>query len=518
LKATDLNKHRISEEQYCDVCIVGGGAAGLYLARRLAQLGKDVIVLEAGGETNASPSDIGFEPEFGAEYYSGAVSGRFFGLGGSTSNWGGALVPHSDIDVKSENEQEQLLWASVVDRVKQNTAKVLQQLSLVDERGFSSAASEYLRVLHASFLEKGMTPFSAVYLPFRRKNLRFLIEKNDFPKDKLRVFLHAVVSQWTLTPGEHGSEKIIYCEARNLAGNRVKVRAGQYVIAAGGIESARILLELQQQSKTSAFQKNQVVGRYLSDHLSCMVGTIASKDWITIATLFGPRFEGNTMRSFRFLQRGHGADTPRAFLHFIFEINNPGFVLAKKIFGGLQARKIPKTRASEWFSGATGLLGLGYDKYIKQRLHIPKGTSVHLQLDMEQAPCAGNRIELSDRLDAYGRQTVRIHWKIADADLEKIAATANQFISQWSSIPELPPIQAVHTLDANAKPHDAYHPVGTCRMGADAQTAVVDLDLAVHGVENVSVLSTAVLPTAGTANPTFTMLCLGESLAQKLAQ
>jgi choline dehydrogenase-like flavoprotein len=45
---------------------------------------------------------------------------------------------------------------------------------------------------------------------------------------------------------------------------------------------------------------------------------------------------------------------------------------------------------------------------------------------------------------------------------------------------------------------------------------VVDFDLKVHGVDNLWVLSTGVLPSAGTANPTFSMLCLGNRLAEQL--
>jgi choline dehydrogenase-like flavoprotein len=50
-------------------------------------------------------------------------------------------------------------------------------------------------------------------------------------------------------------------------------------------------------------------------------------------------------------------------------------------------------------------------------------------------------------------------------------------------------------------------------MGDDA-LAVVDQDLKTWGVQNLWVSSTGVLPSAGTANPTFTMLCLTHQLAE----
>jgi choline dehydrogenase-like flavoprotein len=93
---------------------------------------------------------------------------------------------------------------------------------------------------------------------------------------------------------------------------------------------------------------------------------------------------------------------------------------------------------------------------------------------------------------------------------------AVRVLAKWpresSIVPTLEPLKGG---DLDAKPHDAYHPVGTCRMGSD-QEAVVDLDLRVRHTGNLWVLSTAVFPSAGSANPTFSMLCLGEKLSEVL--
>ena len=61
------------------------------------------------------------------------------------------------------------------------------------------------------------------------------------------------------------------------------------------------------------------------------------------------------------------------------------------------------------------------------------------------------------------------------------------------------------------------HQIGTIRMGADRVRAVVDGDCRAFDAPNLHVVSTAVLPTSGQANPTLTAVQLGLRLAARLA-
>jgi choline dehydrogenase-like flavoprotein len=62
-----------------------------------------------------------------------------------------------------------------------------------------------------------------------------------------------------------------------------------------------------------------------------------------------------------------------------------------------------------------------------------------------------------------------------------------------------------------------WHPMGTLRMGKPGES-VVDLNLKVHGEENIYILSSAVFPTGSNQNPVFTTLALGTRLADHLTK
>jgi choline dehydrogenase-like flavoprotein len=64
---------------------------------------------------------------------------------------------------------------------------------------------------------------------------------------------------------------------------------------------------------------------------------------------------------------------------------------------------------------------------------------------------------------------------------------------------------------------DTYHMMGGALMGSSAAESVVDTDLRVHDLPNLSIASCAVFPAGGSSNPTFTLMALCFRLAERLA-
>ena len=276
-----------------------------------------------------------------------------------------------------------------------------------------------------------------------------------------------------------------------------------------------MLLEIERSMPTKGGLSEEL-GYGLGDHLSVAIADVEPGSLAAATSLYGPYFVGAWMRSFRFMDACPASDAPRAFSHFVFENENPGFRLAKNVLTSMQARRFPKVSPTELVAGLGGVAGLAHARFLRSRLYVPSDTPTRLQIDVEQVRSRRNRITLGEGIDRHGRNLSSIHWSISDEDIDNLRAASQGLLARWRTQSDRLPHLVPRDLSFDSeKPHDAYHPVGVCRMGDDRES-VVDLGLGVRGLANASVLSTAVLPTAGTANPTFTMLCLAEEMIDSL--
>ncbi|MCI0625646.1 MAG: GMC family oxidoreductase [Acidobacteria bacterium] len=83
-------------------------------------------------------------------------------------------------------------------------------------------------------------------------------------------------------------------------------------------------------------------------------------------------------------------------------------------------------------------------------------------------------------------------------------------------LPELLAPLPVERVIRHADLPTAFHIQGTCRMGNDPASAIVDAGLIHHTVRNLVVLGTAVWPSCGTANPSLTAAALSLRAADQI--
>jgi choline dehydrogenase-like flavoprotein len=523
----DLNQADRAIELRTAVCIVGGGTAGLYLADALARRRIDTVVLEAGGFSPTPPQDFGIATRQGEMHYRGAERGRSFGLGGTSVLWGGQMIPMTPGDVAARPTAGFDAWPV-------SYAELIRYMELVRHHlglGRSPLIND-ARIVTARFplLREVCPDFDlrlSEWIPFRSRNMAQAFAGTLARSDGPSVWLNAVATrvETRATANGHHVEAI---HAASLADGRrtLRVVPRVLVVTAGALESTRFLLELDAAHDHCITRSGAPLGHYFADHLSVPCGRFHCRRWAAFNAAVAPVFEGSIMRSPR-LELSPTAQArlglPSAFAHVTFVTHgDTGFDVVRNWLRGRQGEE----RQLALTFGNLGRVihdvsAMGTWRFLHKRLWIPRSAELLLQVDIEQTPNPDSRVYLTDEVDPRGRRRLAIDWRVQASDLDVIRSVVQIVVDGWrnsamASLADIEPFSPATHREFQT-PYDVYHPTGTIRMGHSAASSVVDSALKVWGFGNLHVSSTAVFPSAGSANPGITHLALTERLADRLA-
>lgn len=158
------------------------------------------------------------------------------------------------------------------------------------------------------------------------------------------------------------------------------------------------------------------------------------------------------------------------------------------------------------------------DAMVAEAILPDRGTvdRVLLKYEAEQQPDRGNRVTLMNETDALGLPRPELHWSPSDDDKQSIIRTA-ALIGQAVGAADLGRLELEEGSEARYwNMVTSWHQLGTTRMAAGPSDGVVDTDCRVHGTTNLYVAGGSVMPTAGRANPTLTIVALAVRLADHL--
>jgi choline dehydrogenase-like flavoprotein len=140
------------------------------------------------------------------------------------------------------------------------------------------------------------------------------------------------------------------------------------------------------------------------------------------------------------------------------------------------------------------------------------GQTIEVGALVGQLPRAENRVELDpERTDDHGNPVPRIVWRLDDRT-RRTLRRANEI--QEAVLAELGADVRWQVGPETTGP--AFHQMGTTRMGADPATSVVDGDCRTHDHPNLWVTSSSTFPTGGAMNPTLTIAALALRAAERL--
>lgn len=533
-----------------DLCVVGTGPAGTTLVRELRGTGLRIVVLESGRKRPDPFADALRDVE--CEGIAIKPWSRERILGGASSTWAGLSSPLDPIDFEPRDEIGRPGWP-------------IRREDLVPY--WEEAAGRYgFAPLHAYGPEgfgrlRGEQAFRPRWERLEEKIFLARAEAQHFGRDFADAYEgeHVVlVTGATVVELAGDRERGVVASARVRLpdGREFCVPARTFVLAAGGIENARLLLLSRSLCPDGLGNEYGRVGLGLMNHPKNYHGVVTfSRPLAKAAYWFGCVFEGWAgyagLRLREEEQRALGVLNSYVRLEPLYPwTDDPGVealvALVKRSGvvrrGFLRARAGKVTDLRDWSETgddspiqstrigpgrALRLAGLvlrrlpGVSRYLAARLfegRSPPVRRARVRNFMEMLPDDRNRVTLGERRDALGLPVARVEHAPGELDRRSLV-TLHRVLAEELARSGLARLESdLDRADPWPIDQDASHHLGTTRMGRDPRDSVVDPDLRLHGVPNVYVAGGSVFPTSGCANPTFTICALSIRLARHLAR
>ncbi|GAC1420109.1 MAG: GMC family oxidoreductase [Acidobacteriaceae bacterium] len=520
----DLETHPTPTHHHADICILGAGIAGLVLATRLANRGLKIALLEAGGLTLEPRSQAIYQAQMASALHTGTTEGRFRVFGGSSTRWGGQLLPYTPDIFAPSPTLPSAPWPLAPETLTPYYPEVLRIMGLpAPAAALPFDGSALLTALgHPPVpLTEDIHLRYSKWASFGRRNLANTLGRTALASPDITVFLHANALVLETEAG-----RVISAQVRNYAGAEFRFTATHFIVATGTIESSRLLLA------SDLGNEHDQLGRYFHDHISVRAAAVEGSAREQVLARLGPFFAGPTLHtakleaSTRLRER---EALPAVMAHFVLdEPDDSGIGAVRSLLRSAQRGDIRSALASTgpMLRGLTDVARLLYASRIQGRRAVTARTRVWLHIDMEQLATPDSRIRLADpaspnALDPLHQPRAVVDWHPGTPErtvTRCFAPIVREALSNASLAPTswLP---GILSGDLNSFPmHDTYHPMGGLRMGLDPHTSVVTPDLALHTHPNVHIASCATYPSGGSSNPTFTLMALSLRLADRLAR
>jgi len=518
-----------------DVCIVGAGLVGGLMAYELARRGLKVVVLEAGPR---------HDPKDRAAYMQDIVSGRIAGpawtsnmperdvysdageveyplnwlrakaVGGSTLHWGGQIWRFLESDFRLRSLYGIADdWPIGYDDLEPYYGKAERALGVA-----GTVDNPFMARRSTDYPMPGF-PFSLADKPFLEGCQKLGIKvhtipwaRNSVPYQNRpacaafstcgRFRICPIVAQYTaeshvgLAEATGNATVIANANVVRLLTNRQKrvtsavymngekkeseQKARMFVLAAHTVETARLLLL----SESNQFPRglangSGMVGKNFMERPAVAVSGILKEN------VFPHRIGFPTAASLQFCDPKNRHEIGGIKMAF-HTLSDP----------------MPYTLAR-----ASGKWGMA----LAEEVHKSFGHQIVAEAAIEQLPDPKNTVTLDPKLrDSFGNAAPRITYSFGPYEKSTLEASAKLCRKILGAT-------GAEEAEDGEDHGFAGHPMGTCRMGNDPDTSVVDRNLQAHEVPNLTIVGGSVFVTGGSLQPSLTMAALAIRAAEHIA-
>lgn len=511
-----------------DLCVIGSGAAGITLGLELANTSPAITIVESGGfDADAQTQALAEGEVVGLPTFPLSAS-RLRMFGGTTGHWGGFCRELDPLDFEARPWVPHSGWPIRYTDVQPYYDRA-QALCQVGPPDYEPAQWELTDTPPLPLSGHSVRTRLIQFSPPTRFGVRY---RDQIVKaGNIRVCLNSNVIQ--IEPSKDGRE-VTRLIVATLAGNTFSIKARVYVLAAGGIENARLLLASNQVLPAGVGNQNDLVGRYFADHPNLDTAGIFPLSGNYSFALYQRGQRQRTRRPLRggsivsvmgLLDLSPAAQREGASLNYSAELPQGDvsslFLHEDRYSHPMQADSGAESRIARMRE----TLGTIYDNLgdiVGAALHRYGGKQGYygLMTVQEQAPNPSSRVLLSTHKDRLGVPMARLDWRLSDLDRHTLKV-ATQFIAQSMGAAGIARLRVSVDLESPTWPlhmESSWHHCGTTRMHSDPRQGVVDANCRVHGMSNLYIAGSSVFTTNGSANPTITIVALATRLARHLKE
>lgn len=507
-----------------ETLIIGAGPAGITLACELSENGRNILLVDMGGEKFSASTQSEYITEQDGTLFPDTQRSRLAQLGGTSNHWANNTSPFSEIDFEEREWLSLPGWPIKYQDIKPYY-KVAETYCGTDGMGFENDSllqNETLKKTYSDnpILHIGVAKAAIPPTRFQEKH-----------KEKLQSGNIKILTQTKLVSLEYSKDARVVTGATFISEGKVLfIEAERVVLAMGGIENARHLLIANQKHQNEIGNKGGMVGRCLMEHPTLIGANLFSINEHLLTPL-GMQFSENYQsykRGFFQLKesalREHNISNVRLPLEKSTSLElSEGIASFHSLLDTLRGKsslaKAPNhimRTLIDWDLVLQATLNKLNQPQVISRADQISGYQVNLM--MEQGPEKDNLIELSNKKDRDGLPMAKIAWKVSQHDKDRLWR-AVQIFSNGISLSNIGRVRSLKHYEERAFGDQlgfAHHHLGTTRMASDEKYGVVDSNLKVFNTENLYVAGSSVFSTGSHIPPTLTVVALSIRLAEHL--
>ncbi|WP_299371846.1 GMC family oxidoreductase N-terminal domain-containing protein [uncultured Kiloniella sp.] len=528
------------EKQSFDYIIVGAGSAGCVLANRLSESGKySVLILEAGGSDKRFWVQVPIG--YGKTYYQKSVNWMYLteadkGTANRQSYWprgkvlGGSSSINAMVYIRG-HKKDYDDWAAIgnpgwsyQDVLPYFKKSEINQLSDDGYRGTEGAmhvsdVSKDLHPLCQNFIRSGQELGLAYNENFNGAEqegigLYQTTTRNGFRESAAKAFLHPALKRKNLKLVTHAHVSKVLFEGKIAVGVQYvrkgktsTVTAKKEIILSGGSINSPQLLQLSGVGPKTLLDEHNIpivvnspaVGQNLQDHIgmdylySCTVPSLNDE----LHSLWGKLVAGLKYVLFRRGPLSLSINQGGGFIKTRPDLEQPNIQL---YFSPVSYTRAP--------AGTRPMLN-------------PDPFSA-FQLGLTNCrPTSRGEINIKSN-DPFEPPLIKPNYLSTDEDVSEMLEGVKYLrkLAETKAfkdiiIEEFRPGKECKTdeeliADIRGYAWTCFHPSGTCRMGPDPETFVVDHKLKVHGVDGLRVIDASIFPNVPSGNTNAAAIMVGE--------